>query len=93
MTPHYFEINLENAEFIIEIIIDASRAIPNPLIINTSPKSDSVNIKINAFITNKNNPSVKTVAGNVKNMRIGLTVKFKSEITILANNAVLKFAI
>ncbi len=45
---------------------------------------------IAALMTNKNNPSVKNVIGNVKSTRIGLTNKFNSPRTIATITADLK---
>lgn len=43
------------------------------------PTKSAANKIINAFITNKNKPNVTIVAGNVKNIKSGLTTIFKSD--------------
>lgn len=43
-------------------------------------------------MTNKNNPSVKIVTGNVKITKIGLTKKFNNPRTIATVNAVVNLS-
>jgi len=50
------------------------------------------NIIISAFITNRNNPKVISVTGNVSRMRMGLINTFKSPRTIATIMEVLKLA-
>ena len=53
----------------------------------------SQSIIIIAFITNKNNPSVKIVTGNVNNTKIGFTKKFNNPKTMATVNAVVNSSI
>lgn len=72
--------------------MDAMIATPKLLITKSLLITAWVIINVIALITNKNKPSVKTVAGNVKITNIGLTNTFKINIMTLANNAVPKSA-
>src|SRR5699024_4530103 len=83
---------LLNIALIIDIIMDAMIATPKLLITKSLLITASVIINVIALITNKNKPSVKTVAGNVKITNIDLTNTFKINIITLANNAVPKSA-
>ena len=47
---------------------------------------------INALITNKNNPKVSSVTGNVSNTRIGLTKALSNPKTTATINEVVKLA-
>jgi len=48
----------------------------------------SQTIIINAFITNKNNPKVTIVTGNVNRIKMGFTKKFNSPSTMATVKAV-----
>jgi hypothetical protein len=50
------------------------------------------NIIINPLMTNKNNPNVKKVIGNVNNTKMGLIKIFSNPKTIATKSAVVKLA-
>jgi hypothetical protein len=63
-------------------------AVPKLPMINPSPIILLVSKSISAFTTNKNNPSVRIVAGRVNNIKIGRTSILIIASTILARIAV-----
>ena len=69
------------------MITAINNAIPKLSISKELPIIESVNSNVTALITNKNNPSERTVTGNVKMIKIGLTITFKTDRTKLAPNA------
>lgn len=71
-------------------ITAASNAVPNPSMTNESPITACVIINVTALMTNKNRPKVKIVSGNVKIIRIGLTIIFSTDKMRAANKAVPK---
>ena len=71
----------------IDIITDTRIAVPNPAISKESPINPSVIISVTALMTNRNNPSVKTVTGRVKIIMIGFTRMFRIESMKLAPTA------
>lgn len=74
-------------KLMMDIMMAINKAIPNPDISNELPISSSVSNNVIALITNKNIPSVKTVTGKVKIIKIGLTNIFKTESKKLAPKA------
>ncbi len=74
-----------------ERIILKIKAVQNEFILNPSTSREHNNI-ITALITNKNNPKVKIVAGNVNITKIGLTNKLSNPKTTATIKAVVKSA-
>lgn len=64
-----------------------SNAVQKPDTLNPST-SRALNKIITALITNKNNPMVMIVAGNVKNTNTGRSTALSKPITAATNNAV-----
>ncbi len=69
-----------------------SMAVQKELILNPGIKW-SQSMMIIVLITNKNNPSVNIVTGNVNNTKIGFTKKFSKPNTIATVNAVVNLSI
>ncbi len=69
------------------ITMAARIAIPKPSMTNASPISEAVIIRVIAFITTKNKPSVRIVTGRVSRIRNGLINTFTSERITLARIA------
>ena len=74
-----------------ERIILKIKAVQNEFILNPSTSLEHNKI-ITALITNKNNPKVKIVAGNVNITKIGLTNKLSNPKTTATIKAVVKSA-
>jgi hypothetical protein len=74
--------------FNIDINTAINNAVPKLPMINPSPIILLVSNSISAFTTNKNNPSVRIVAGNVNNIKIGRTSILIIASTILARIAI-----
>jgi hypothetical protein len=68
---------VSNNEVVIARIILNNIATQNPSTLNPAPNNFEVSKIIPALITNKNKPSVTTVIGKVRKIRIGLTNTFK----------------
>ncbi len=66
----------------------SNNAVPKLSMTNPSPIILLVNKSISAFTTNKNNPSVTIVAGNVNSIRIG-----RMSILIIANTILASIAV
>lgn len=79
---------LFNSIIIIEMTIDAKIAVPNPSITKEGPIKAWAIISVIALITNKNNPSVISVIGNVKKIKIGFTMALMIDSIKLAKSAV-----
>src|SRR5699024_12258921 len=73
--------------------IDATIATPNPSMTKESPINFAVSAKVIALMMKINSPNVNSVIGKVKMNKIGRTIKFKIDKTMLAINAVLKSSI
>jgi hypothetical protein len=67
--------------------MEARRAVPKPSILKASPIIAWAIINVTALMTNKNVPRVKTVIGNVNNIRNGFTKTFNTDKIILATIA------
>lgn len=70
-----------------DIMTAISKAVPKLEISKEVPIILSVIVNVMALITNRNNPSVTKVTGNVKIIKIGLTRIFNIERIALAPTA------
>lgn len=73
--------------FAIDMITAVSSAMPKPDISKELPIRLSVSIKVIALMTNRNNPRLSTVTGNVRIINIGFTKTFNTERMKLAPKA------
>lgn len=84
-------VNLNIIDWQIERIILKIIAVQNELTLNPSTNLEHNKI-ITALITNKNNPNVSIVTGNVKSTNIGFTIALSKPKTTATITAVVKFA-